>query len=109
MQNKEKNAGIMEYWNAGILGFLKGTIIPLFQVPKKVTAHKSFMDDNSWPFKRSFLDKCVSRYFGSIKARGPTDDVSEEGTTDPDYKEFLQQDTFQRVQALLKCLDFEKT
>ena len=47
------------------------------------------------------------RYFESIKARGPKDVVSEEGTRDPDYKAFLQQDAFQRVQALLKSLDFE--
>ena len=49
----------------------------------------------------------LSVYFESIKARGPTDVVSEEGTTDPDYMEFLRQDAFQRVQALLKRLDFE--
>jgi len=49
----------------------------------------------------------LSRYFESIKARGPKDVVSEEGTRDPDYKAFLQQDAFQRVQALLKSLDFE--
>jgi hypothetical protein len=49
----------------------------------------------------------LSRYFGSIEARGPTDIVSEEGTTDPDYRAFLRQDAFQRVQALLKSLDFE--
>lgn len=49
----------------------------------------------------------LSIYFGSIKARGPTDVVSEEGTTDPDYRAFLRQDAFQRVQALLKSLDFE--
>jgi hypothetical protein len=49
----------------------------------------------------------LSRYFKSIQARGPTDVVSEEGTTDQDYKEFLRQDAFQRVQALLKSLDFE--
>jgi hypothetical protein len=49
----------------------------------------------------------LSRYFESIQDRGPTDVVSEEGTTDKDYKEFLRQDAFQRVQALLKSLDFE--
>ena len=96
----------MEYWNWNIGFFERTQLVPLFQVPKKVTAHKSFMDDNSWPFKRSFLDKCVSRYFGSIKARGPTGVVSEEGTTDPDYKEFLQQDTFQRVQGIAQMLRF---
>lgn len=49
----------------------------------------------------------LSIYFESIKARGPTDVVSEEGTRDPDYKAFLQQDAFQRVHELLKSLDFE--
>jgi hypothetical protein len=44
------------------------------------------------------------RHFGSINARGPTDVVSEEGTTDPEYRAFLRQDAFQRIQALLKSL-----
>ncbi len=49
----------------------------------------------------------LSRYFESIHTRGPTDVVKGEGTTDPEYQAFLQQDSFQRVQALLKDIDFE--
>ena len=46
----------------------------------------------------------LSRYFGSINARGPMDVVKEEGTTAPDYRAFIQQDAFQRVQELLRGL-----
>jgi hypothetical protein len=37
-----------------------------------------------------------------IKAKGPMDVVKEDGSTDSDYRMFLQQDSFQRVQALLQ-------
>jgi len=37
----------------------KDSSIPLFQVFKEVRFHKSFRDDNSWLFKKSFLDKRV--------------------------------------------------
>ena len=47
----------------------------------------------------------LAGYFGSINARGPMDVVKEEGTTDPDYREFIQQDAFQLVQALLRGLE----
>jgi len=47
----------------------------------------------------------LAGYFGSINARGPIDVVKEEGTTDPDYREFIQQDAFQLVQALLRSLE----
>lgn len=43
----------------------------------------------------------LSEHFGSTNARGPMNVVVEEGTTDTDYREFLQQDAFQRVQALI--------
>ena len=46
----------------------------------------------------------LSEYFGSINARGPMDVVKEEGTTALDYRAFIQQDAFQRVQALLRGL-----
>ncbi len=49
----------------------------------------------------------LSGYFESIHARGPTDVVKEDGTTDPEYRAFMQQDSFQRVQALLKSLECE--
>jgi len=39
---------------------------PLFQVPKEIAGDKSFRDDNSWLFKRSFLDKNVSLYFSEF-------------------------------------------
>ncbi len=47
----------------------------------------------------------LSGYFGSINARGPMDVAKEEGTTAPDYRAFIQQDAFQRVQALLRGLE----
>jgi hypothetical protein len=46
----------------------------------------------------------LSGYFGSIDARGPMDVVKEEGTTSPDFRAFIRQDAFQRVQALLRGL-----
>ena len=36
------------------------------------------------------------------------DVASEKGETDPDRKEFLRQDAFQRVQALLKRLEYRQ-
>jgi hypothetical protein len=49
----------------------------------------------------------LAKYFGSIDDKGPKDVVKEDGTIDPDYRAFLLQDSFQRVQALLKCLEVE--
>jgi hypothetical protein len=47
----------------------------------------------------------LSENFKSIDDRGPKDVVKEEDSADPDYRMFLQQDSFQRVQALLNYLD----
>jgi hypothetical protein len=47
----------------------------------------------------------LSENFKSFDDRGPKDVVKEDGTTDPDYRIFLQQDAFQRVQALLKFIE----
>ena len=49
----------------------------------------------------------LAKYFGSIDDKGPKDVVKEDGAIDPDYRAFLLQDSFQRVQALLKCLEVE--
>jgi len=46
----------------------------------------------------------LSENFKSIDDRGPRDVVREEGSSDPDYRMFLQQDSFQRVQALLNSI-----
>ena len=46
----------------------------------------------------------LSEYFRSIDDKGPRDVVKEEGSSDPDYRMFLQQDSFQRVQALLNSI-----
>ena len=50
----------------------------------------------------------LAGYFGSINARGPIDVVKEEGTIDPDYREFIQQDAFQRMQELLRSLELAR-
>jgi len=50
----------------------------------------------------------LSEYFASIDARGPSDVVKEDGTTDTDYQAFLKQDSFQRVKALLTSLEFKE-
>ena len=47
-------------------------------------------------------------YFSSIDDKGPMDVVREDGSTDSDYRMFLQQDSFQRVQALLKNIVSER-
>ena len=46
----------------------------------------------------------LSENFKSIDDRGPKDVVREDGSTDLDYTMFLQQDAFQRVQALLNYI-----
>jgi|WetSurMetagenome_2_1015567.scaffolds.fasta_scaffold192511_1 hypothetical protein len=43
----------------------------------------------------------LSQYFKSADDKGPMDVVKEDGSIDSDYRMFLQQDSFQRVQALL--------
>jgi len=53
----QKDAGMMEYWNTGIMVPFEIPNIPSFQVPKKVTVYKFFRHDNSWPSEKSFLDK----------------------------------------------------
>ena len=47
----------------------------------------------------------LSENFKSIDDKGPKDVVKEDGSTDPDYRMFLQQDAFQRVQALLNYIE----
>ena len=51
----------------------------------------------------------LSEHFRSIDDKGPQDVVKEDGSTDADYRMFLQQDSFQRVQALLNCIGFDST
>jgi hypothetical protein len=46
----------------------------------------------------------LSENFKSIDDRGPMDVVKEDGSSDPEYRTFLQQDAFQRVQALLNYI-----
>lgn len=46
----------------------------------------------------------LSENFKSIDDKGPRDVVKEHGSTDLDYRMFLQQDSFQRVQALLNYI-----
>ncbi len=50
----------------------------------------------------------LSEYFKSIDDKGPKDVAKEDGSKDPDYRIFLQQDSFQRVQALLNCIRINK-
>lgn len=49
----------------------------------------------------------ISEHFRSINDKGPIDVVREDGSTDSDYRMFLQQDSFQRVQALLSRIGFD--
>ncbi len=49
----------------------------------------------------------LSAHFGSINNKGPKDVAREDGSTDPDYRMFLQQDAYQRVQALLNCIGID--
>lgn len=49
----------------------------------------------------------ISEYFRSLDDRGPMDVVAEDGSTDSDYRLFLQQDSFQRAQALLNLIRSE--
>jgi hypothetical protein len=46
----------------------------------------------------------LSENFKSIDDRGPMDVVKEDGSSDPEYRMFLQQDSFQRVQALFNFI-----
>ena len=47
----------------------------------------------------------LSKNFKSIEDRGPLDVVKEDGSSDLEYRQFLQQDSFQRVHALLTYLE----
>ena len=49
----------------------------------------------------------LSKYFGSIDDKGPRDVVNEDGSTDSEYRIFLRQDSFQRVQALLNNIGLD--
>ena len=49
----------------------------------------------------------LSDHFKSIDDKGPKDVVKEDGSIDSDYRMFLQQDSFQRVQALLNCIGLD--
>lgn len=42
--------------------------------------------------------------FKSVDARGPMDVIKEDGSLDPEYRMFLRQDSFQRVQALINFI-----
>jgi hypothetical protein len=46
----------------------------------------------------------LSENFKSIDARGPMDVIKEDGSLDPEYRLFLRQDAFQRVQALINSI-----
>jgi len=46
----------------------------------------------------------LSEYFKSVEDKGPKDVAKEDGSADPDYRSFLRQDAFQRVQALLNYI-----
>ena len=46
----------------------------------------------------------LSEKFKSIDARGPMDVVKEDGSLDPEYRLFLRQDAFQRVQTLINSI-----
>ena len=46
----------------------------------------------------------LSENFKSINARGPMDVIKEDGSVDPEYRMFLRQDSFQRVQALINSI-----
>lgn len=46
----------------------------------------------------------LSENFKSVDARGPMDVIKEDGSLDPEYRMFLRQDAFQRVQALINSI-----
>lgn len=46
----------------------------------------------------------LSENFKSVDARGPKDVIKEDGSLDPEYRMFLRQDAFQRVQALMNSI-----
>ena len=46
----------------------------------------------------------LSENFKSVDARGPMDVTKEDGSLDPEYRMFLRQDSFQRVQALINSI-----
>ena len=49
----------------------------------------------------------LSENFKSTDDKGPMDVVKEDGSTDSDYRMFLLQDAFQRVQALLNRIGLD--
>jgi hypothetical protein len=46
----------------------------------------------------------LAKYFSTVDERGPLDVVKEDDSTESDYRAFLQQDAYQRVQALLESI-----
>jgi hypothetical protein len=47
----------------------------------------------------------MAEYFSDVKAKGPEMVIEEEGTKDLEYREFLRQDAYQRVNDLLRRLN----
>ncbi len=47
----------------------------------------------------------MAEYFSDVKAKGPEMVIEEEGTKDPELREFLRQDAYQRVNDLLMRLN----
>jgi len=47
----------------------------------------------------------MAEYFRDVKAKGPEMVIEEEGTKDPEFREFLRQDAYQRVNDLLQRLN----
>ena len=69
---------------------------------------ESIAKDFKQHVEKSSVKTAVALLSGNFKSfgdRGPKDVVKEDGTTDPDYRMFLQQDAFQRVQALLNYIE----
>ena len=65
------------------------------------TAFESHLDRNS--VKIAF--NIMAEYFSDVKAKGPEMVIEEDGTKDLEYREFLRQDAYQRVNALLRRLN----
>jgi Nucleotidyl transferase AbiEii toxin, Type IV TA system len=90
IRNKSKDAYDIWFCLSNYPGNIKGI----------AKAFKPHVEKNSVKIALALL----SENFKSIDDRGPKDVVKEDGSTDPNYKMFLQQDSFQRVQALLNYI-----
>ena len=49
----------------------------------------------------------LAKFFSAVDERGPLDVVNEDDSRETDYRAFLQQDAYQRVQALLDSLGLD--